>query len=103
MSASILSSIRAEFEQAFSCFDCDGDGKISPPELQLLMRSIGQELTLEEAKRMVDSSDSDADGLLEMDEFIGLVAAEQEESKGCVAAARSLKRMPARLGSFGDV
>lgn len=88
MSASILSSIRAEFEQAFSCFDCDGDGKISPPELQLLMRSIGQELTLEEAKHMVDSSDSDADGLLEMDEFIGLVAAEQEER------ARAASRRP---------
>ncbi|XP_010932174.1 putative calcium-binding protein CML19 [Elaeis guineensis] len=71
-----------EFERVFHCFDENGDGKISPVELQSCMRMTGEELSLEDTAALVKSMDSDGDGLLGFDDFIKLVGPEGEEEKG---------------------
>ncbi|KAG1371548.1 putative calcium-binding protein CML31 [Cocos nucifera] len=84
-----------------------------------MMRTVGEELSLEEAEAVVRSADKDGDGLLDLEEFVGLVGLEGEEEKkerelreafgmyemegeGCITP-RSLKRMLSRLGSSREL
>ncbi|XP_020268309.1 putative calcium-binding protein CML19 [Asparagus officinalis] len=110
-----MASYLANFEQIFTRFDANGDGKLSPSELQCLLRSISQELSLEEAEAVVESSDSDGDGLLDINEFakfVGDKSETEEEERELREAyemfvmkeeghitAKSLKRMLSRLGT----
>ncbi|KAJ8499449.1 hypothetical protein OPV22_010001 [Ensete ventricosum] len=107
-----------ELERVFHYFDENGDGKISPAELQKCMRAAGEELSPEDARSAVESSDSDGDGLLGMEDFVKLVEAEGEEEKGrnlrdafgmyategqgCITPS-SLRRMLKRLGESRSV
>lgn len=113
-------TVSAELEQIFRYFDENGDGKISPAELQKCMRASGEELSPAEALVAVESSDSDGDGLLGMEDFVRLVEAEGEEEKGrnlrdafemyaaeerdssCITP-KSLRRMLKRLGESRSV
>mmetsp|Transcript_106 Transcript_106/g.440 ORF Transcript_106/g.440 Transcript_106/m.440 type:complete len:113 (-) Transcript_106:173-511(-) len=42
-----------EFREAFSLFDKDGDGTISPEELGIVMKSMGRRTSAEELRAMV--------------------------------------------------
>ena len=104
----------------FQWVDENGDGKISPGELQCCLRVIGEEITEEDAKAMVESEDSDGDGFLRYAEFERLVGEEGEgeeetrrtlreafqmyvgEEKGCITP-RSLQRTLARLGEVKTI
>nr|CBX25478.1 hypothetical_protein [Oryza glaberrima] len=59
-----------ELEEAFSVFDGDGDGFISPLELQNVMRRLGlqHDAGHEECERMLKVFDRDGDGI-NFDEF----------------------------------
>ncbi|KAF6160899.1 hypothetical protein GIB67_025434 [Kingdonia uniflora] len=102
-----------ELQRVFYCFDEDGDGKISPAELQSCVRTIGGELSTADAQDIVTSTDTDGDGLLGFDDFVKLMKAdgEEEEKKDLIEAFRmyemegsgsitpkSLKKMLTRLG-----
>ena len=54
----------AEFQEAFSLFDKDGDGTITTKELGTVMRSLGQNPTEAELQDMIN--EVDADGKLNM-------------------------------------
>ena len=101
----------------FKRFDEDGDGKLSPSELRRCLGTIGEELLMEEAQEVVESMDSDGDGLLGLEEFVGWMEREGEDRKmelreafrmyemegsGCITA-KSLKRMLSRLGESRSV
>ncbi|EEC68838.1 hypothetical protein OsI_37420 [Oryza sativa Indica Group] len=63
-----------ELEEAFSVFDVDGDGFISPLELQNVMRRLGlqHDAGYEECERMLKVFDRDGDGnngMINFDEF----------------------------------
>ncbi|CAI0457556.1 unnamed protein product [Linum tenue] len=102
-----------QYKRVFAHFDEDGDGKISGSEL----RGRAGELTEEEAEAAVGFSDSDGDGLLDLEDFVRLVEAGEEEERvkdlkeafkmyaagagdggGVLITPRSLKRMLSRLG-----
>lgn len=57
--------IFAEFKEAFSLFDKDGDGTITTSELGTVMRSLGQNPTEAELQDMIN--EVDADGKLNLD------------------------------------
>ena len=55
----LLSHVRAEFREAFSLFDKNGDGTISSAELGTIMRSLGQNPTESELQDMINEVDVD--------------------------------------------
>ena len=55
----ILHWFLAEFKEAFSLFDKDGDGTISSKELGTVMRSLGQNPTEALLQEMVNEVDAD--------------------------------------------
>ena len=109
------------YERIFKRFDEDGDGKLSPSELQRCVGTIGEELLLEEAREVVESMDSDGDGFLGFEEFVGWMEREtgddlerkmeelreafrmyEMDGSGCITP-KSLKRMLSRLGESRSV
>ncbi|KAG6473229.1 probable calcium-binding protein CML31 [Zingiber officinale] len=113
-----VSKSSSSLHHVFCYFDENGDGKISATELQSCMRSIGEELSHEDALSVVESSDSDGDGLLGFDDFVRLVEGDESEEKeknlreafkvyqeagdGCITP-RSLRRALGKLGETKSV
>lgn len=70
----------AEFKEAFQIFDKDGDGLITTKELGTVMRSLGQNLSEEELKTMIEEVDTDKSGTIDFQEFLGLMAWKMKET-----------------------
>ncbi|XP_062203453.1 uncharacterized protein LOC133905707 [Phragmites australis] len=65
----------AEFREAFSFFDKNGDGCITVEELATVMGSLqGQRPSAEELREMIRDADADGNGTIEFAEFLGLMA-----------------------------
>ncbi|KAI3939664.1 hypothetical protein MKX01_018008 [Papaver californicum] len=58
-----------DIESAFTIVDSNGDGLISPLEVQKLMKSLGDEQSIPDCKKIIQSFDSNGDGLISLDEF----------------------------------
>ena len=63
-----------EFREAFNIFDTDGGGSIDTDELETVMRSLGQDPTPAELKKMVATADADGSGDIDFYEFVTLIA-----------------------------
>lgn len=71
----------AEFKEAFSLFDKDGDGTITTKELGTVMRSLGQNPTQAELQDMIREVDVDGNGTIDFPEFLTMVCS--HFSSGC--------------------
>ncbi|KAJ4974873.1 hypothetical protein NE237_008047 [Protea cynaroides] len=58
-----------DLKNAFLVFDIDKNGLISPEELQTVLRSLGDESSLAECRKMISGVDCDGDGLINFEEF----------------------------------
>ncbi|KAL3644726.1 putative calcium-binding protein cml25 [Castilleja foliolosa] len=56
-------------KDAFQVFDIDNNGAISAEELQNVLRSLGEECTMAECKKMISGVDTDGNGTINFDEF----------------------------------
>ena len=103
-----------QYKRVFGHLDANGDGKLSPQELQSCLGNIGGELSLEEAEIAAALMDSDGDGLLSMEDLVNVVESANEEERindlkmafkmyeekeGCI----SLRRMLSKLGESRTV
>ena len=70
----------AEFKEAFSLFDKDGDGSITTKELGTVMRSLGQNPTEAELQDMINEVDVDGNGTIDFPEFLSLMARKMKET-----------------------
>ena len=69
----------AEFKEAFTLFDNDGDGNISCKELGTVMRSLGQNPTEAELADMMTQVDKDGNGKIDFDEFCALMQKKMQQ------------------------
>ena len=67
--------IENELEEAFQCFDRDGDGSISLKELKYIMMTLGDRLTEQECDYMLSVVDRDGDGSISYREFADMMLA----------------------------
>merc|ERR1739841_63306 len=70
----------AEFKEAFSLFDKDGDGTITTKELGTVMRSLGQNPTEAELQDMINGVDADGNGTIDFPEFLNLMAKKMKDT-----------------------
>ena len=64
----------AEWKDAFTLFDKDGDGTISDEELGIVMRSLGQNPTEQELQDLIAEHDVDGNGFIDFAEFLTLMS-----------------------------
>ncbi len=84
---------RKEYEEAFSMFDKDGNGVISPDELQDVLHSIGADPTLVQVRRLIADVDMDGDGALSPPEFVAFMANMQKDADSAENVANAFKVM----------
>ena len=70
----------AEFKEAFSLFDKDGDGAISTKELGTVMRSLGQNPSEAELQDMIAEVDADGNGSIGFPEFLTMMARKSKDT-----------------------
>ncbi|XP_070538757.1 calmodulin-like [Ptychodera flava] len=70
----------AEFKEAFSFFDMDGDGKITTKELGIVMRSLGQYPTEAQLRDMINEADADGNGTIDFPEFLTMMARKTKDT-----------------------
>ncbi|XP_058079618.1 probable calcium-binding protein CML25 [Magnolia sinica] len=63
------SAVLEDLRNAFLIFDLDGNGSISPEELQRVLRSLGDESSMAECRKMIRGVDCDGNGLIDFEEF----------------------------------
>ena len=59
--------------ETFKVYDRDGNGYISASELLVVMRKLGEEITLEEANAMIVEVDQDGDGQVNFKDFVRIM------------------------------
>lgn len=64
----------AEYKEAFSMFDKDGNGNISIQELGVVLSNLGQRCSQTELQEMMLEVDSDGNGEIDFSEFITMMA-----------------------------
>merc|ERR1711976_20142 len=62
-----------EVREAFKAFDFNNSGYLSPKELKTIMAMLGEELNDLEIQYMVEEADLDRDGLINYEDFLGIM------------------------------
>ena len=70
---------RNELTSAFKLFDKDSDSKVSTKELGAVMRSLGHTLSENELQQIVNETDEDKNGTIELNEFLNMMASRMNE------------------------
>jgi calmodulin len=70
-----------DFKEAFSLFDNDNDGTISTNELGRVLKQLGQNLSDQELKDLIEEVDMDKNGEVDFQEFVTLMAKRLHESE----------------------
>jgi len=70
----------AEYKEAFSLFDKDGDGQITTKELGIVMRSLKLNPTEEELRELIQEVDSGGNGSIDFQEFLAMMSRKSKDT-----------------------
>uniref|UniRef100_A0A4X2KIZ1 EF-hand domain-containing protein n=2 Tax=Vombatus ursinus TaxID=29139 RepID=A0A4X2KIZ1_VOMUR len=70
----------AEFKEAFSLFDKDGDGYITTKEVGTIMRALGQTPTEAELQEIMNEVDASGNGTIDFSEFLNVMARKMKDT-----------------------
>lgn len=73
--------LNAEIKAAFKAFDLDGDGFITLKEVKNVMKKLGQNVTDEDAQRMITQADKDGNDKIDFDEFLAMMISQSSNQK----------------------
>jgi Ca2+-binding EF-hand superfamily protein len=83
---------RNEIRQAFDLFDTEGQGVIDANALKVVLRALGFEPRKEEVAGMIASIDSSSNGLIDFNEFLGLLLLKMGEKDTKEDALRAFRQ-----------
>ncbi|XP_067682711.1 uncharacterized protein [Haliotis asinina] len=89
--ANLSEKQRAEYQEAFSLFDKDGDGTITTVELGDVIRSLGGEVTESQLAEIVKEVDTNKNGRIEFSEFAAMMANAVDEKQSDSEILRAFK------------
>jgi len=89
--------VEEDVMHAFRVFDRDGDGYISVEELRLTMNNLGEPLTDQEVRSMIEEADLDGDGRINFQEFARLMQTQQQQQ----VRSGSMSTPPSSASSSG--
>ena len=69
-------------QEAFKVFDQDGGGTISPEELSAILLNVGEPVTMDDVKALIDAIDEDGDGEIDLVEFSEFVVNGSKKGAG---------------------
>ena len=64
---------KEEIMKAFQLFDLDGKGKLTFENLKAVVQELGETLTDEEIREMIEEADRDGDGAVNQEEFFRIM------------------------------
>lgn len=68
-----------KFHEAFSIWDKDNDGTVSTEELELVLRSLGQNPTDAQLRDVINEMDTEGNGVIDFNGFLNMMAKKQKE------------------------
>ena len=80
-----------ELKEAFRLFDKDSDGTISSDEFGAVMQALGLSPTKEELEILLDSVDTDRNGVIDFGEFVDVMRGHLWQAEGAPTAEDELK------------
>ncbi|KAF8398937.1 hypothetical protein HHK36_014802 [Tetracentron sinense] len=83
-----------DLRNAFLIFDVDGNGSISPEELQKVLMSLGDVSSIAECKTMISGVDCDGDGMISFEEFKVMMMG---SASGSNSSQSTLQRMAVKI------
>lgn len=83
----------AEFKEAFSLFDKNGDGSITTGELGTVMRHLGQDPSEEELTEMINKIDVDGDGTIDFEEYLQMMCMQMKTRDSEDEILSAMRRM----------
>jgi len=69
----------ADIKESFEHFDKDKDGKLNALDFFGVLKFLGEEATEDSAKKLLESLDTNNDGLLEFDEYKGYIISKKSD------------------------
>lgn len=81
MSAGLPDAMVAEFKEAFSMFDVNGDATIDNGELRAVLDALGIQCSDEELTEMFSCADSDNNGTIDFEEFCCMMVSRGSKEK----------------------
>nr|CAG4714688.1 unnamed protein product [Naegleria fowleri] len=82
-----------DFRETFKYFDKDKDGKLSKADFKACVCSLGEDIDDKEVDKVFASVDSDRDGFIEFNEFLGYMRRLAEEGSGYEDVVESFKQL----------
>jgi len=81
-----------EYKEAFLVFDKDGDGHITPNEMEAALKAMGATPTQAEVRDIINEFDLDGNGRIDFNEFLVMMAMQHDTEDDYLAAFQAMDR-----------